>query len=169
MRLISGLILILFMIGTHGPNTPQKFEPDFALQGDTKSDQEFPVIYGKKDDGFPDRVNLRGAIVKVSFADSCGFWRSGGVLQIKIARIPPGYNSEHLYVVAPCLMGWEGDEQYAGRVVCMSVKKMKLGEMCHADYIRNSIDSKGVPFYCLSWKSWKYKEFLKQVDCKMNE
>lgn len=169
MRLISGLILIFFMIVTHGHNVPQKFEPDSALQGDTKNDQEFPIIYGKKDDGFPDRVNLRGAIAKVSFSNSCGFWRGGGVLQIKVARSKPGYNNEHIYVAAPCLMGWEGDEQYADRIVCMSVEKMKLGDTCNSDYIRNIIDSKGVPFYCLSWRSSKFKEFLKQVDCKTNE
>jgi hypothetical protein len=166
MRLISSLILIFLMIGIHGPNTPQRSEPVSAVQGDTKNNQEFPVIYGKKGDGFPDKVNLRGAIAKVSFARDCGFWRSGGVLQIKVARAAPGYNSEYIYVAAPCLLGWEGDEQYAGRVVCMNVKKMRLGDMCNSDYIINSIDSKGTPFYCLSWQSGKYKEFLKQVDCK---
>ena len=166
MRLIYGLILVFFMIGIHGPNTPQKFESESALQGDTQNDQEFPIIYGKKDDGFPDRVNLQGSIAKVSFAQSCGFFRSGGVLQIKLARNAQSYNHEHIYVVAPCLMGWEGDEQYQGKVVCMTVKKMKPGDKCHSDYIHNRIDSKGVPFYCLSWQSWKYKEFLKQVECR---
>jgi hypothetical protein len=173
MRLISGLILLFFLIAAHRPDTPQRFEPDSALQGDTKNDQEFPVVYGKKDDGFPDRVNLRGVIAKVSFSNSCGFSRGAGVLQIKLARTPPGYNREHIYVAAACLLGWEGDEQYLGKEVCMSVKKMKLsvkkmkpGDMCNADYIRNTIDSKGVPFYCLSWQSAKFKEFLKQVDCK---
>ncbi len=166
MRLISGLILVFFMIGTHGPNTAQKFEPDSALQSDTKNNQEFPVIYGKKDDGFPDRVNLRGAITKVSFTRDCGLVHGGGVLQIKVVRTAPGYNREHIYVAAPCLLGWEGEEQYLGREVCMSVKKMKPGDLCHADYIHNTIDSKGVPFYCLLWQSGKIKEFLKQVDCK---
>jgi len=51
----------------------------------------------------------------------------------------------------------------------MTVKKMERGDTCGADYIHNTIDSKGVPFYCLSWKSSKFKEFLKQVECKRNE
>jgi len=58
--LISGLILLFFLIAAHGRSTPQTFEPHSALQGGMDIDQEFPVIYGKKDDGFPDRVNLRG-------------------------------------------------------------------------------------------------------------
>jgi hypothetical protein len=169
MRLISGLILISFLLAAHGSNTPQTFELHSELQGEPQNDQEFPVIYGKKDDGFPDRVNLRGTITKVSFARDCGLVHAGGVLHIKVARTAPGFNSEHIYVVAPCLLGPEGEEQYEGKVVCMSVKKMKLGDMCHSDYIHNNIDSKGVPFYCLLWQSWKPKEFLKQVACKVNE
>jgi len=66
-------------------------------------------------------------------------------------------------------MRLDGQEQYVGKAVCMTVKKMKLGDTCHSDYINNSIDSKGAPFYCLSWQSWKANEFLKQVECKMSE
>ncbi len=108
-------------------------------------------------------------ITKASFTADCGFSRGAGVLQIKLARTPSGYNREHIYVAAPCLLGWEGDEQYLGKEVCMTVMKMKLGDLCHADYIHNTIDSKGAPFYCLSWQTGKFKEFLKQVECKMNE
>ncbi len=169
MRLISGLILVFFLIATHVQNTLPRFESHSALQGNTENTQEFPVIYGKKNDGFPDRLSTRGVISKVSFARDCGLVRGGGVLQIKLARTQPGYNDEHIYVIAPCLLGSEGREKYVGTVVCMSVTKMKVGDMCNSDYIHNSIDSKGVPFYCLPWKSWKPKEFLKQVDCKMAE
>ena len=169
MRLISGLILVFSLIAVHRTDTPQKFERDAGLQGQTENGQKFPVIYGKKDDGFPDRLTARGVIEKVSFSRDCGLVHGGGVLQIKVAGTTPDYNSEHIYVVAPCLMGPEADEQYVGKVVCMSVKKMKSGDMCHSDYIHNTMDSKGVPFYCLSWQSWKPKEFLKQVECKINE
>ena len=168
MRVISGLFLVFFLIAVHRLNPAQSFVPHSGVQGNAAT-QEFPVIYGKKDDGFPDNVNLRGEIGKVSFSQSCGFVRGGGVLQIKVARSTPGYDREHIYVVAPCLLGYEGYEQYPGTEVCMTVKKMKQGEMCHADYIHNTIDSKGVPFYCLSWQSAKIKEFLKQVKCKTNE
>ena len=89
-----------------------------------------------------------------------------GVLQIKLSRTAPGYKREHIYVAAPCLLGFEGDEQYLGKEVCMTLKKMMPGDMCHADDIHNSIDSKGVPFYCPSWQSGKIKEFLRHVECK---
>ena len=169
MRLYSGLILVFFLIAAHGSKNPQRFEPHFALQGDTEFSKQFPVTYGKKDDGFPDTLSTRGIIERLSFSPDCGLVHGGGVLQIKLARTAGGYNSEHMYVVAPCLLSSEGREQYVGKVVCMSVKKMKQGDMCHSDYILNSIDSKGVPFYCLSWQSWKLKEFLKQVECKNQE
>jgi len=169
MRLISGLILVFFLIAAHGRNTPHIFEPHPSLHYGIQNDQEFPVIYGKKDDGFPDRLSTRGIITKMSFTGECGFSRGAGVLQIKLTRTTPGYNGEYIYVAAPCLLGWEGDERYPGKEVCMTVKKMKQGDTCHADYIRNTIDSKGVPFYCLSWKSSEFKEFLKQVECETNE
>lgn len=166
MRLIFVLILVLFLIGANASNAPQTAAHYSALQDNRRDDQEFPVIYGKKDDGFPVSVNLRGLITKTSFTPDCGFTRGAGVLQIKLARSSPGYNGEYMYVAAACLLGWEGDDQYPGREVCMTVKKMKPGETCGADRIRNTIDSQGVPFYCLSWQSAKYKEFLKQVECK---
>lgn len=169
MRLISGFILVFFLIAANASSAPNTFEPHAPLHHVTENDQAFPVIYGKKDDGFPDKVRLRGSITKVSFAWSCGMVHEGGVLELKLARTSPEYNREHIYVVAPCLLGWEGDEQYFGKEVCMTVNKMKAGEMCHADYIRNTIDSKGVPFYCLLWQSGKIKEFLKQVQCKVEE
>ena len=169
MRLVCGLIVVFFLIAAHGPITVQTFALHSALHADTQNDQEFPVIYGKKDDGFPDKLSTRGVITKTTFTADCGFWRGAGVLEIKLARTQPGYDREHVYVAAPCLLGWEGDEQYSGKEVCMTVQKMKQGDTCHADYIRNSIDSKGVPFYCLSWQSSKYKEFLKQVECKRPE
>ena len=168
MRLIAGLILVFFLIAANGANIPPTLEPYSALQDD-RDDQEFPVTYGKKDDGFPDIVAARGVITKASFSRDCGIVHGGGVLQIKLARTPGGYSREHIYVAAPCLMGWEGYEQYMGKEVCMTVKKMKFGDMCNADYIHNTIDSKGVPFYCLSWQSAKFKEFLKQVECKINK
>lgn len=169
MRLISGLILVFFLIAANASNTSHTFEAQSALRGAIQDDQEVPVIYGKKEDGFPDQVNLRGLIAKMSFTGNCGFSRGAGVLQIKLARRAPGYDREYTYVAAPCLLGWEGDDQYPGKEVCMTVTKMKPGDTCHADYIHNTLDSKGAPFYCLSWKSAKYKEFLKQVECKTKE
>ena len=53
MRLISALILVFFLIAAHGANNPHTFDSHSALHDDTKNAQEFPVIYGKKDDGFP--------------------------------------------------------------------------------------------------------------------
>jgi hypothetical protein len=166
MRLISALILIFFLIAANASNTPHTFEPNSAQHGSKENAQELPVTYGNKDDGFPDSVKLRGLIAKVSFTGDCGFSRGAGVLQIKLARTPRGYNRDHIYVAAPCLMGYEGEEQYLGKEVCMIVKKMTRGDTCDADYVRNTIDSKGVPFYCLSWQSSKYKEFLTQVECR---
>jgi len=168
MRLILPLILVFFLIAANASNIPHTFNPHSALP-EKDYDQELPVTYGKKDDGFPDSVHLRGVIAKMSFTGDCGFSRGAGVLQIKLARPTPGYNSEYIYVAASCLVGWEGDDQYSGKEVCITVNKMKLGDTCGADYIHNTLDSKGVPFYCLSWKSAKYKEFLKQVECKLNE
>jgi hypothetical protein len=164
MRLISGSVLLFFLIAANASNTRNAIEPHSTLH-DEQNDRAVPVTYGKKDDGFPDSVTLRGQIAKVRFTGDCGVSRGAGVLQIKLARPAPGYDREHIYVVAPCLLGYEGDEQYRGKEVCMTVKKMKPGDTCSADYIQNTIDSKGVPFYCLSWKSSKYKEFLKQVEC----
>lgn len=169
MRLISGFILVFFLIAVHARNSPYTFESCATLHGQTRNDQELPVIYGKKDDGFPDSLTIRGVIRKMSFTADCGFSRGAGVLQIKPTNTFPAYNREYIYVAAPCLLGWEGDEQYPGKEVCMTVKKMKQGDTCHADFINNTIDSKGVPFYCLSWQSSKYKEFLKHVECKTNE
>lgn len=169
MRLIAGLILVFFLIAAPETNTPRKFEPYPALHDDTQNDQEVPITYGKKDDGFPDRLTTRGIISKMSFTRDCGFSRGAGVLQIKLARSTLGYNREYIYVAAACLLGWEGSEQYPGKEVCVSVTKMLPGDKCYADYLYNTIDSKGVPFYCLSWHSAKYKEFLKQVECKNDE
>lgn len=36
-----------------------------ALQGGKEPGQEFPVIFGRKDDGLPDGLSLRGEIAKV--------------------------------------------------------------------------------------------------------
>jgi len=105
MRLISGF-LVFFLFAATSSSTSLTFEAQSALHDQKETNQELPVIYGRTDDGYPDRVNLRGQIAKMSFTADCGFSRGAGVLQIKLGRTAPRYNGEHVYVVASsCWVG----------------------------------------------------------------
>src|SRR5688572_918505 len=83
-----------------------------------------PVIYGRKDDGFPETLKLRGTIEEVSMTDSyCGVIAWAGTLKIKLENKIESYNPEYVYVLVPCFMDERGKRKYLMKCVDITVTK----------------------------------------------
>jgi len=126
-----------------------------------------PVVFGTTNDGLPETMKVRGRISEISFSRACGvvFW--SGTLKLKLLDKIPGYPHENLYVVINCLEDSQNEAKYLNKVVEMNVTKLlprsglyREGDACYYEFIDNTINSKGVPFYCS--RIWR-DELLRQA------
>ena len=135
-----------------------------SSQGSSDS-SPYPVIYGQKDDGFPEKLKVRGTIEEVSMAGSdCGGIAWAGTLKVKLEGKMEGYGSESVYVLVPCFSDGRGEREYLKKCVDITVtKQYAKGKPCYYDLVANSIDSKGVPFYCL--KELGEGKLIEKIEC----
>lgn len=106
-----------------------------------------PVIIGKKDDGFPNKMKIKGVVTKVTLVPvSCGVLCHFGTAEIKLLNKPKGYDSDFIYVTVQCVGGKK--EDFLNRKV--EIKVLKTDEKRFKYYcggVYNFIDSNGLPFY----------------------
>jgi hypothetical protein len=114
-----------------------------------------PVVFGNRGDGFPEQFKLRGVIAEASFSRACGTVWWSGTLRIKLLDRVKGYPHKNVFVVVNCLSDSSNERRYLGKVVTMEVSKLyseysKIQGPDHFyfELIDNTIDSKGIPFYC---------------------
>ena len=114
-----------------------------------------PVVFGKEDDGLPEKLHVVGRIAKVSFSRACGGVYWSGTIKIKLLQKIANYPFQSVFVVVNCLEDSENEKKYLGKIVRLEVSKLypKLREYQDLDtfyfeLIDNTIDSGGVPFYC---------------------
>jgi hypothetical protein len=105
-----------------------------------------PVVYGKKNDGLPRRMRVRGVIEEVSFVPfSCGVMCWSGTAKVKLLKKGKGYEPEYAYIAVLCFLGKQ--EDYLHKLVDVRVSKLREGKVYGCGSIVNSIDSGGVAFY----------------------
>ena len=134
-----------------------------SQQEATPYPKEFPVMLGRDDDGFPNKIQVDGSIVDITFAHSCGLTRNAGTLKIKLNNKVSGYNDEFIYVVVSCLIGSQDREKFLNKRVCMNVTKTVDGYP--PLQVFNRIDSHGTPFYYLWWSTARPWDFIKKFEC----
>jgi hypothetical protein len=132
-----------------------------AQQATPQADpQLFPVVYGGKTDGLPEKLWARGTITRVNYAPPrCGELIFAATFEIKLDGKLSGYDHPFLYLVVPCLYQPESAEKFLGQhVEVTATKQYEKRQPCFFDIESNRINSKGVPFYCA-----EREELLKSV------
>jgi hypothetical protein len=134
--------------------------PCLAQQATQSDLQSFPIVYGVKTNGLPEKLTARGTISQVNYAPPrCGELIFAATFEIKLDRKLSGYDHPFLYLVVPCLYQPEGAEKFLGqRVEITATKQYEKRQPCFFDIESNPINSKGVPFYCAN-----REELLKAV------
>lgn len=109
-----------------------------------------PIVWGTKDDGFPNKMKIKGIVTNVTLVQiSCGVLCHFGTAEIKLLEKPKGYDYDFIYVTVLCFSGKREAyvnrkvEQYVVKTDEQRVKKYYCGG------VFNFIDSKNLPFYDL--------------------
>lgn len=126
-----------------------------------------PVVWGTKDDGFPNKMKIKGVVTKVTLVQiSCGVLCHFGTAEIKLSERPKGYNSDFIYVTVLCFSGKK--EDYLNRNVEQTVlktDKIRFNKY-YCGSVYNFIDSNGLPFYDLFGNKNQIIGRLKFIDTK---
>jgi hypothetical protein len=131
--------------------------------------QPTDVVFAARNDGLPDTLKLRGTITEVSFAQAdCGviFW--SGTAKIELLEKINGYPHENVFLVVPCFVNLNNQQKYLNKVVRLEVSKLypnynhySKKTPCYFEIITNTINSRGVPFYC---SLFGQEEILKSIE-----
>lgn len=122
-----------------------------AQQATEDDPQTFPIVYGSKTDGLPQKVMVRGTITRISYSPPhCGELIFAATLEVKLDGKLRGYPQRFIYLVVPCLYQPEGAEKFLNRhIEIAATKQNKDGQACLVDIKTGKINSGGVPFYCV--------------------
>jgi hypothetical protein len=116
-----------------------------------------PIVYGKKHDGMPLKLKMRGVISEVSPAwIYCGVLATAGTIKVQLTDNIEGYPHKSVYLVLPCFGEdkAKAEAKYLNRALNVEVQKLYApGKPCYFEVMLNQINSHGVPFYCL--KDWQ--------------
>lgn len=135
--------------------TQRKYNPKIDNVAERQVSSPIPVIFGRKNDGVPERFRARGVITGVSFSRACGGVLWSGTLKIKLLDRVKGYPYDSVFVVVNCLEDYGNEKRYLNKVVGMDVfklypkyRKFRGVNTFYFELIDNTIDSQGAPFYC---------------------
>lgn len=155
MRALLATLLVLAGLSGSGGLAQEKAGGGGEAAAGRRAPPEMPVVFGKKGDGLPERFKARGVITEVSFAPAdCGtiFW--SGTIKIELLDKVEGYPHEDVFVVVPCFVDPGGEGKYLKKTVGLRVSKQyedhryDARKPCYFEIIINTINSRGVPFYC---------------------
>jgi hypothetical protein len=146
------LILSFFLITTSSILSIQKVD----LTGIAKEvSSPVPVVFGKKSDGLPEKLQVVGRITSVSFSRACGGVYWSGTIKMELLQMIPNYPYRNVFVVVNCLEDSQNEKEYLNKVVRIELSKLypELRKFrdpgsFYFELIDNTIDSGGVPFYC---------------------
>lgn len=128
--------------------------------GITPADCFKPVVFGKADDGFPDKLKIRGVITRITFTHiSCGVLCLWGTAEVRLLQRTKGYDHEFIYVTVLCFGGNEKD--FIGKIVEQRVRKASEEAFKNCEIFVNFLDSNGKPFYDLLSKNPRQQHRLK--------
>jgi hypothetical protein len=123
-----------------------------AQQAQQPGAQSFPITYGSNGDGLPRRLKVRGTITQVDYAPPrCGELIFPATFEVRLDGGAHDYKRPFVYLVVPCLYQPEGAEQElrGKRVEVTALKQDSKRRPCFYDIKTNSINSGGLPFYCV--------------------
>jgi hypothetical protein len=125
-----------------------------------------PVVFGKIDDKFPDKMKISGTITDLTFSSGCGVLATAGTLKIRLDKKVENYSFDNVYVVKPCFGEFEKfgykRKSYIGKKIELEVSKLlevyyydQIKDInkvpCAFDLIHNEFDSSGTAFYCTNF------------------
>ena len=129
-------------------------EIELAARIAKKVSSPVPVVFGKKDDGLPEKLLVVGGISKVSFSRACGGVYWSGTIKIQLLQKIADYPHQNVFVVVNCLEDKQNQKKYLHKVVRLQLSKLypELRKFHDPDsfyfeLIDNTIESGGVPFY----------------------
>ncbi len=156
MKMLLTLLIVLVSLFQPYASTQKKGKSkDRSL--DAGFSQQMPVVFGRSDDGLPERLKVRGVITELTFAGAkCGVNWESGTIKIKLLDKIEGYPHENVFVVVPCFYDSDLEEKkYLKKVVNLDVAKLYRDynrsaeeRPCYYESITNTLKSPGVPFYC---------------------
>lgn len=165
MRTIIIILWIMWVTFVAFPQNQNSTPKEKSANSETVSRK---IIFGKKGDGFPERLSFNGVIEKASLSlAGCGMMRHASTLKVKLLDTIKGYSQKHVYLIVPCLTNAESEDAYLNKTICASVSKFYPWNDLEA--IFNTIDSEETPFYYLNWQAWSKESFLNQFVCPTNE
>jgi len=109
----------------------------------------FPITGGRKDDGLPKKLRVKGTISQVDYASACGELIFAATFEVKLDGKFSGYSHPFVYIVVSCLYPPKGGDTFLNRRVEVTVTKQAENRLpCFYDRGGTPIDSGGLPFYC---------------------
>lgn len=172
-RILGFLFLIIISF------QPQQFGQDKAKCYDVyfkdgRLNNLSPLIFGKTNDGLPDKMKLSGVITETSYAAFyCGVIYSAGTLKIRLLEKIKGYPYDDVFVVIGCFLDPCNEDKYLNKKVDIEVFKLygdynrrSKRNPCYFEDITNTINSNGTPFYCSKMGQAGILENIKQKDEK---
>jgi hypothetical protein len=169
---MSRLLLSILLILTFSPLSyvfaQQKVDRKIENVTESEVSSPIPVVFGKKNDGWPEKMKVRGIISEISFSVGCGVILWSGTLKIELLDRIEGYPYEYVFVVVNCLEDSQNEAKYLNKVVEMDVSKLypkyrkyRGVKTFYCELINNTINSSGMPFYCTNmWRD----EILKNIE-----
>lgn len=146
------LILCLLVITATSISSIQQVESDAQIARVVSS--PVPLVFGNKDDGLPEKLDVVGRISKVSFSRACGGVYWSGTIKIELLQKIADYPHQNVFLVVNCLEDNQNEKKYLKKVVRLEVSKLyhefrkfRDPETFYFELIDNTIDSCGVPFY----------------------
>jgi hypothetical protein len=141
-----------------------------------------PIVFGKRDDGLPEKMIVQGKIEDLTFAEvACGDIAWSGTLRVRLAQPIRNYPYDDVFIVVSCFPEFEKFKSnralYINRPVSLRVSKLypkyRFGVIkdikkvpCAYELIINKLDSKRVPFYCTQES---ISESIESVENKQRE
>lgn len=142
--LLSAIFIGVFALTAIALDAPALRPVELTKEQEAHFFATVPVVYGKKNDGFPSKIKVRGVVEdQTSVPFACGIWCGSGTIKVRLLEERKGYPQKYIYASVMCLYS----EDFVGKTVEFKAEKIMKApeEGCYG--IRNRIDSKGVPFY----------------------
>jgi hypothetical protein len=143
--LVSGIFILFFALAAIAQDAPPALRPvELTKEQEAYLFATVPVVYGKKNDGFPRKIKVRGVVEDQTVLPfSCGVWCGSGTIKVRLIKERKGYPQEYIYASVMCMHG----ENLIGKTVEFEAEKIMSAPEQGCYNILNRIDSKGVPFY----------------------
>lgn len=172
-KLFLSMLLVLTFTPLPSIRAQQKVERKIENVRGSDVSGPVPVVFGKKNDGLPEKMKIRGRISEISFCRACGGILWSGTLKIKLLESIEGYPYEHAFVVVNCLEDSENESRYLDKIIELDVAKLypeyreyRGPDSFYIELIDNTIGSGGVPFYITNMGR---TEILKSIEGKRSK